>query len=254
MLYLVGIGLNPKQITLEAIETLKASQSIYLENYTSRFAQGSVAELEKTIGKTIEPLSRKQVEEGFQSILEKSKKETVSLLVFGNPLIATTHIQIALDCQEQKIPFKVIPGISVLDLLGKTGLDPYKFGRISTIVFPQENYAPESFFDFIETNQKNGLHSLCLLDIQAEQNKLMSIPEAVTILQAIAKKRKATWFEKNLLIGLAGLGNANEQIVAGTADELKTKPFDQYPQSLIVCGKRNEKEQEALEKIWTVKK
>lgn len=249
MLYLIGLGLQPKHLTMEAAEAIRECSAVFLENYTSRFAEGTKKELEAIIQKPAKELNRKKVEEEFEDILNQAKRENVCLLVFGNPLIATTHIQILLDAKEQQIPTKIIPGISVVDWLGKTGLDAYKFGRICTIVFQEGNYAPESFFDIIENNHQNGFHSLCLLDIRAEEGRLMSVQEAIGILEKIARKKGSSLLNNAILVGLYGLGSKNEKIVVGTAKKLQNSGYNAWPQSLVVCGKLNEKEKEALNSL-----
>ncbi|MBU0635999.1 diphthine synthase [Candidatus Micrarchaeota archaeon] len=247
MLYLIGLGLQPQHLTLEALNAIKGCSIVLLETYTSRYSLGTKEELEQLIEKKVQPVNRKKVEEDFAVILGKAKKENIALLVFGNPLVATTHIQLILDAQKDKIPIKLIPGISILDLVGKTGLDVYKFGRITTIVFQDPQYHPDSFFDVIEKNSANDLHSLCLLDIQSEEDRLMKIPEAIEILEKIAKKKNSTILEKNLLIGLYSVGNSKEKILSGTARELKKFSSTAKPQSLIVCAALNEKEKESLQ-------
>lgn len=249
MLYLIGIGLNPTQLTLEALEAIRECPTVFLENYTSRFAEGNKKELEAIVQKPIRELGRKKIEEEFGTVLGQAKRESVALLVHGNPLIATTHIQILLDAKKQNISVKMIPGISILDLLGKTGLDSYKFGRISTIVFQEENYAPESFFDIIEKNFKNGFHSLCLLDIRSEEERLMSVQEAIGILEKIAKKKGSDLLQKCVLAGLYGMGSKKEKIAVGNAKKLQNSGYNAWPQSLVVCGKLNEKEKEALKEL-----
>ncbi len=249
MLYLIGIGLNPKQLTIEAIEGIHDCSAVFLENYTSRYSEGTLVELEHVLQKKVVELGRKEVEEGASRLLEESKQHNIALLVIGNPLLATTHIQLLLDAKKENVPVRVIPGISILDLLGKTGLDSYKFGRISTIVFQEENYAPESFFDVIEKNFKNGFHSLCLLDIRSEENRLMSVQEAIGIIEKIAKKKKAEWFSGAVMVGLYGLASKNEKIAVGNAKKLQNSGYTSWPQSLVVCGKLNEKEKEALKEL-----
>ncbi len=246
MLYLVGIGLNPRQLTLEAVDAVKACGRVFLESYTSRFSDGTASELEELLEKRIEVLERGKVEEDFSGVLKSAQKENVALLVFGNPLFATTHIQVLLDAHKLKIQTRVIAGISIQNYLGESGLDAYKFGRVCTVVFAEPHYAPESFFDVIEANQKLGLHTLCLLDIRTEENRFMSVWQALEFLQSIAKKRKSKLLEKLLFVGLYGVGSPNQEIVKGNADALQKFNSDSFPQSLLVCGKLNEKEKEAL--------
>ncbi len=249
MLYLIGIGLQPKHLTFEASEAIHDCSAVFLENYTSRYSEGTGIDLEHLLQKKVVELGRKEIEEGASRLLEESKQHNIALLVFGNPLVATTHIQLLLDAKKEKVPIRVIPGISVTDLLGKTGLDAYKFGRVSTIVFQEANYAPESFFDIIEKNFRNGFHSLCLLDIHSEEKRLMSIQEAIGILEKIAKKKKSEWFSGSVLVGLYGLASKNEKIAVGNAKKLQNSGYNAWPQSLIVCGKLNEKEKEALKEL-----
>lgn len=250
MLYLIGLGLKPKHLTLEALECIKNCDSVFLEDYTSEYSEGNLQELKEITGKEIHVFGRKEVEENFESALLSANKNNIGLLIFGNPLTATTHLQILIDAKEKWIKTKVIPGISITNTLAETGLDEYKFGRIVTICFHAEKFAPDSFYKQILENVKIGLHTLCLLDIKKEEKpkKLMNCIEAIEILKSIAKRKKSkAIFE---YVAMLGMGSEKQKIIFG---EKKISAFkeinDIYPQSLIVLGKTNEKEKEALEKL-----
>jgi len=249
MFFLIGIGLKPKQLTLEAAEAIKQCKSIFLDSYTSEYCEGNIEELEKIAGKKIIRLERKGVEEGFGLLLKQARTEDIALLVFGNALTATTHVQLLLDAKQHGIQFKHIQGISVQNLLTETGLDAYKFGRTVTIVKPRDNYAPESFFEQIEQNQQIGLHTLCLLDIDAGKNYFMTVSEALQILEKIAHKHSSNLLNEAQLVGLYALGAEKQKIKTCTLKELKLSSYAGFPQSLIICGKLNEKEKEALVKL-----
>jgi len=251
MLYLIGIGLKPKQITQEALDTLKQCDEIYLETYTSVYSEGEVEELEEMIGKGITALGREEVEEGFDKIIESAKEKEVALAVFGNSLSATTHAQILIDAKNAKIETKILPGISIMNYLGKTGLSEYKFGRTTTLVYPQENYAPDSFYDVIKENKDAGLHTLCLLDIDVERKLFMSIKDAIEVLEEIEVRNNENIMKKSLLIAICAAGSDKEKIVAGSANELKKIKLPR-PASLVVCGKLSDKEEESLETIYGV--
>lgn len=189
------------------------------------------------------------MEEGFSLLQKEAREKNIALLVFGNALTATTHVQLLLDAKQHGVQCKIIQGISVQNCLPETGLDAYKFGRIVTIVKPRENFAPESFFEQIEQNYSAGLHSLCLLDIESEKNYFMTASEALQILEKIAHKRNSKMLEEAQLVGLYALGAEKQKIKPGTLKELKLSSYAGFPQSLIVCGKLNEKEKEALVKL-----
>lgn len=245
MFYLIGLGLKPKHLTLEAIEAIKECDEVFLENYTSAYSEGKIEELEKITGKKAIIAGRNFVEQEFEKVLEKKFNKKIALLVLGNPLSATTHIQAILDARNLKIDFKAIPGISVFDFLGATGLQQYKFGRTTTIALHEKGFEPESFYDVIAENHKIGLHTLCLLDIKSEQGKLMTIKEAIDVLEKIESKRKEKILQKSVLVGFSNAFSEKEKIFAGNPNDLKKQNFE-TPASLIVCGKLNGKEKEAL--------
>ncbi|MBI5554032.1 MAG: diphthine synthase [Candidatus Diapherotrites archaeon] len=249
MLYLIGIGLNPKHLTQEALECIRSADPVFLETYTSAYAQGSLKELRELTGKEIFPIQRVHVEEQLDSILASAQSNSVALLVFGNVFSATTHVQILLEAREKGVKVRFIPGISVFSFLGASGLDEYRFGRVSTIVFPSEHYAPDSFFDAIESNQKMGLHSLCLLDLDPAQGRFMRASEALEIIHQIELRKKKNLLSSVPLVILAGMGSESQQIKAGSFKELREWKCEVFPQSLIVCGKLTEKEKEALREL-----
>jgi len=249
MLYLIGIGLKPRDLTLEALDTLKECEKVYLEDYTSQYSEGSKEELEELIGKQVTELLRKQVEEELDSVLEDAKNKKIGLCVYGNPMNATTHLQLIFDAAKAGAKTKIIPGLSIFEFVGFTGLERYKFGKTTSIVFHEQDYEPESFYNAILENKKIGLHTLCLLDIRKEEKKIMGIRHAISLLERIEEKHEKNVLGESVFVGLAGIGSEKQQIKAGTLERLKNYNFSQYPQSIIVCGKLNEKEAEGLKEL-----
>jgi diphthine methyl ester synthase len=251
MFYLIGIGLKPKQMTLEALETLKACDQLFLEGYTSEYSEGLLRELEVLIGKKFKLLGREGVEQEFESALMSAKKNDIALMIFGNALTATTHLQLLLDAKEQGIKYKVIPGISITNTIAETGLDEYKFGRIITLCYHTENFEPDSFYEQIKENQKIGLHTLALLDIKKDEKpqRMMNCKEAIDLLEKIASKKgeKVDWE----FIGLIGMASEKQKIIIGKEKIFASEKINElFPQSLIILGKTNEKEKEALENLF----
>lgn len=248
MLYLIGIGLIPKQISVEAINAIKSCDNVFLEEYTSQYSEGTINELVDLTGKKPKIINRAETEVGFESALISAKKNNIGIIIFGNALTATTHIQFLLDAKEKGIKTKVIPGISITNTIAESGLDEYKFGRTVTICFHTDNFKPESFYDQIKENQKIGLHTLCLLDIKKDQEPriLMNADQAIEILDNISKNRE----EKNDLnyIALIAMGSEKQKIIFGKEKIISSKEVKElFPQTLIIPGKLNEKENEVLE-------
>ena len=120
MFYLIGIGLKPGHLTAEAKQAIEKCSRVFLDTYTSAYAEGSVEDLKKLLGKDITELGRKGIEEGFRPIVEEAGKrgEDIALLVFGNALSATTHVQLLLDAKKLGFSARTIAGISVYNFLG----------------------------------------------------------------------------------------------------------------------------------------
>lgn len=235
MLYLIGLGLgNEKSLTLEGLEAAKKCEC-YFESYTSKYE--SLEKLEKLVEKKIIVLKRSDVEEGSQKFLDAAKKKDIAVFVIGDPLAATTHIDLVIGAKKQNIPFKIIHNASIFSAVAECGLQLYKFGRAATVPYTKH---VESVKDAIEGNRKLGLHTLLLLDLDADKGKYMTVKETVEIL-----------LEKNIIsenekLVAAHIGNS--QIFYDIPDELVKKKIG-TPSVLIVPGKLHFMEKEFLEMI-----
>jgi len=95
-----------------------------------------------------------------------------------------------------------------------------------------------------------GLHTLFLLDLTPEEEKFMSVNDAIRyLLKVELKKNQKVFSEKTLCVGCARIGSENQIIKAGGAKVLVKQNFGKFPHSLIVPGKLHFVEEEAL-KIW----
>ena len=248
-LYFIGIGLyDEKDISLRALEIIKKCSIVYLENYTSVLSC-SVKKLEKLYEKKIILASRELVEKKTEeTILKHAFEKDVAFLVVGDPMSATTHIDLRLRAEKAGIECVIIHNTSVFSAVGVTGLQLYKFGRTTSIPFQEENWHPETPYDTIKENMKNGLHTLLLLDLRPHEKRFMTINQAIEYLLSIEEKRKEKVFSKGLLcVGCARLGSLKPCIKAGNAEDLLKEDFGKPMHCLIVPGKLHFAEEEALE-------
>jgi diphthamide biosynthesis methyltransferase len=73
MLYLIGLGIwDEKDLSLRGKEACKKAKEIYAELYTARWG-GSLKNLEKLVGKKIQLLERKDLEDKSAKLVEKAK-------------------------------------------------------------------------------------------------------------------------------------------------------------------------------------
>jgi len=238
MLTLIGLGLNDeKDMTLRGIEEAKAARKVYAEFYTS-YWHGSLKKLEKIIGKKIVVLTRKNLEEESKKIIEEAKKKSVALLVQGDPLVATTHTALIQEARKNKVKVKIVHNASIVSAIGETGLHPYKFGPTVTIPFLEKTKGklPESVYEVIRENKKRGLHTLCLLDVVAEEKKYMSAREALKILIELeGKRREGVLGEETEVVVFSNAGGKKSSVVFDKVKNLVNKDFEK-PMVLIIPG------------------
>ena len=242
MFYLIGLGLSD-DVSQRAIEIAKRCDC-YCELYTNRWL-GSFDGLQKTVGKEIKILKRSDLEENLDRLLLSIKNRDVVLFVPGDPLAATTHIDIVIEAKKREIPIKIIHNASIFSAVGETGLQLYKFGRTATVPFNKQLGAVR---DAVKANKKTGLHTLLLLDLDAEFGLYMGITDALKILLE-AKIVK----EKEMLVGAGALGTDASEIKYAAAKELLTLQIP-TPSALVIPGKLHFKEKEFLEMLKYDKK
>jgi diphthine synthase len=258
---MIGIGLgDEKDITIRGLEAIKESEYIYFENYTSKTK--AIQGLEALTKKEFIPANRELVEMKAEEILNKAKKNKVSFLVIGDVFGATTHTDLYLRAKKENILVKIINNTSIINAVGNTGLELYRFGQVTSIVFDDAGWMPNTPYNVIKQNKERGLHTLCLLDIKTAEPSIedlkkginkpqppryMTIKQAITILEKLEEKNKEKVITpKTYAIGVARIGNENEQIIFGQINEIKEKDFKEPLHSLIIPGKIHDIEMEML--------
>lgn len=238
MLYLIGLGLwDENDISLRAIDALKKCEEVFLETYTNKWL-GNIEALEDVIGKKVTPIKRTQVES--EMLTDIAKEDDIALLVPGDPLVATTHVQLMIDAKNKGIDVKVIHSSSIYTAVAETGLQLYKFGRATTLAFIEKSFKPSSPFEMIMENRKAGLHTLVLLDVK-EDGRYMTVADGIFVLSELG-------FEKDSkIIACCQLGSGEQKIRYGAMEKLANgQSLAGTPAVIIIPGRLHFKEEEAL--------
>lgn len=231
MLYLIGLGLDDKELTQKGLEALENVDRAFAEFYTNT-ENIDLKELERKTGTEIEKLDREDVERNDR-VLESAQKQDTAFLVSGDSLTATTHYDIKHRAEQKGIETKVIHAPSIFVSIAETGLNVYKFGR--TVTLPKDS-APGSVTDYIQKNSSIGLHSLILLDIDYSADeaaeKLIGIDEDLADREAVILERA---------------NHDDQDITVLRLEEAVEKSFGETPHSIILTGDKSHKEEEFLE-------
>ncbi len=192
---LILIGMGPGTVasmTAEAISAAKSADYRRYEAYTALWPDEELVKLEQLVG-PIEKVMRPEIENP-EEILSLAKDHVVAVLVVGDPLQATTHVDLQLQAIEHGIDCEVVHGISITNLVtGAIGLSNYKFGRQTTLTYPYSGWIATSPLEVIAVNRGMGLHTLALLDLDPTgagtgEQRPMQPKDAVESLKAMAEK------------------------------------------------------------------
>ena len=279
MLFLIGLGLgSSKDITQRGLDAIKSCKYVFLESYTSLLVDvladdGSSGRthLAEDLGIPEEAIilaDRILIEQNCETeILSKAVKENVAFLVVGDPFAATTHQDIYLRAKKMSIEVSAIHNASILNAVGSTGLQLYRFGEVVSLCFWTESWKPTSAFDKILKNYAAGLHTLCLLDIKVKEQsvenmmrgraiyeppRFMTASQAASqLLECIEMRTQASDVCKlspnSTCVAVARLGSKNQQIVNCSVSQMVNVDMGKPLHSLIIPANLHELELEFLD-------
>ncbi len=233
MLYLIGLGLNSKGYSREAYDAIKNADKVYVDTYTIEFPYDFSEITSQFRNKKFIPAGREFVEGlGF---LEEAKNKDIVLLVYGSPLVATTHSVIIKEAMGKKLKIKIIHAGSILDAVAETGLQPYKFGKTTSL----PNFPADSYIDIVRENLKLGSHTLVLVDIG------LKFEDALNKLVKDSKNKKV---KMNKVVVCERLGLKDSHIYHSSIKNLKSMKVT-APFCIIIPGKLHFVEKEFLNSI-----
>ncbi len=251
MLYLVGIGLTKADLPGGAIDICKKCD-LFADRYTTYVTDERIEQIEYITDKQVRGLDRAELEENLSKILDSAKSKDVAILVGGDPLVATTHKIIFIAAKKAGVPVRVLHAASVLSvLMGESGLDFYRFGQICTISRWTEHYTPVSFYETIQRNQKNNLHSIVLLDYDISNYSSLVLKEALMILEKAEESYKGKVIDdKTKIMVMHKVTFPNEKKIYTTIKEAEEIVLDEGATSIIIPAKLSDIEKEIVDSLY----
>ncbi|MGI0089376.1 MAG: diphthine synthase [Nitrosopumilaceae archaeon] len=246
MLWFVGLGISGSDgIGSDAIKILKKADVVFLEIFTSPISKAEVAKIKRFVKGDFRIATRWMVEDG-KAILNEAKKKIVVLLSYGDPYIATTHIELRTRAISEKIKTRTIHAASaVTSLVGECGLHYYKIGKVVTMM--KDQHSVSSVYYTIYENLIAGNHTVIILEYNNDAKFFLNPKDAFSNLLLTENEQKRNVVsDSTFAIVASRIGMKTQNIIAGKFSNLKKLDFGKPPHTIIIPGKMHFTESDAL--------
>jgi len=246
MLWFVGLGISGTQsIPIEVVKIIQKADFVYLEAFTSPISKQHEDKIKNMVNGSFKIAKRWLVEDG-QEILKASKSSTVVLLSYGDPYVATTHIELRTRAKLEKIETNTIHSASAItSMIGESGLQFYKVGRIVTIMNEKKSIITP--YTAIFKNLIQGLHSVILLEYNQDENYFLDPKDAISSLMDVEKEQKRNVVNNDTFAIVASrIGFETQKITSGKFSNLLKVDFGEPPHTIIITGKLHFTESDAI--------
>jgi len=249
MLWFIGLGVSGiSELSENTISIIKNAEIVYLESFTSPISEDEKIQLENISSGKFKIAKRWLVEDGNE-ILENAKERETVLISYGDPYIATTHLELKTRAMQDKIETKTIHSSSIVSsLIGEVGLHYYKVGRVLTIMDdPKSIITP---YNTIFDNLLNRMHSVILLEYNEDKSFFLEPQDALSMLLGCEEKQKRKIISSETFgIVASRIGKNDQRIISGNVDNLIKSKFGEPPHSIIIPGKLHFTESDAVKMV-----
>lgn len=245
MLVFVGLGIGgPDAISEKAKKTISESDVVYFEQFTSPMSEDETKFLQSITKGEFRLAPRWLVEDG-KEILESAKKNKVALLSYGDPYIATTHIELRVRAIQDGTKTDTIHASSAItSLIGECGLHFYKVGKTVTIM---SGIPSSTAYYTIFENLKLGNHTIVLLEWNQNKNFFLDPKDAVSSLLDQEKEQARKVFSGDTYgIVASRIGQSTQKIFAAKFSTLAKQDYGAPPHTIIIPGIMHFTESDAL--------
>ena len=249
MLWFIGLGISGiSELSASTLNVIKNAEIVYLESFTSPISETEKKQLEEISDGEFKTAKRWVVEDGNE-ILENAKNKETVLISYGDPYIATTHLELKTRAMRDDVKTKTIHSSSIVSsLIGEVGLHYYKVGKVLTIMNdPKSMISP---YNTIFDNLLNKTHSLILLEYNEDKSFFLNPKDALSLLLDVEKTQNRNVIsEETFVIVASRIGKSDQKIISGKIANLIKKEFGEAPHSIIIPGRLHFTESDAVKVV-----
>ena len=249
MLWFIGLGISGiSELSEKTRNIIKNAEVVYLESFTSPISNDEKNELHSICNGEFKIAKRWMVEDGNE-ILENAKQKEIVLVSYGDPYIATTHLELKTRATIDKIETRTIHSSSIVSsLIGEVGLHYYKVGKVLTIMNDAKSMITP--YNIIFDNLLSKTHSVILLEYNEDKSFFLQPQDALNLLLDTENTQKRRVISQEMFAIVASrVGREDQKITAGKIKNLIKKEFGNPPHSIIITGKLHFTESDAIKVI-----
>jgi diphthine synthase len=246
MLWFIGLGVSGiSELSDSTLSVIKNADVVYLESFTSPISETEKKQLENISNGEFKIAKRWIVEDGNE-ILENAKKRETVLISYGDPYIATTHLELKTRAITDKIETKTIHSSSIVSsLIGEVGLHYYKVGKVLTIMNDPKSMSTPYYTIF--DNLLSKTHSMILLEYNEDKSFFLDPHDALSLLLDVEKIQNRKIISLDTFVIIASrIGKSDQKITSGKVSNLIKKEFGDPPHSIIIPGGLHFTESDAI--------
>ncbi|MDC0194200.1 diphthine synthase [Candidatus Nitrosopelagicus sp.] len=234
MLWFIGLGISGiSELSDRTLSIIKNADVVYLESFTSPISEAEKTQLKNISNGEFKIAKRWLVEDGNEILSNAKNKETI-LISYGDPYIATTHLELKTRAIRDNIETKSVHSSSIISsLIGEAGLHYYKVGKILTIMNDTKSMITP--YNRIFDNLLNKAHSVILLEYNEDKSFFLEPQNAFSLLLDVEKtqNRKIISLETFVIVA-SRIGKSDQKITSGKISKLIKKEFGEPPHSIII--------------------
>ncbi len=246
MLWFVGTGISGyDSIPVEGLRIIEEADLVYLEQFTSPVAKAELSRIKKHVRGEFRLARRWTVEDGGE-ILKNAKVKKVALLSYGDPYIATTHVELRIRALEGRIKTGTVHGASsITSMIGECGLHYYKVGRIATVMDDPASVTTPYYI--VYRNLIEGNHTVLLLEYDQDRDLFLDPKTALGhLLGAERGQMRKVIGSETFAIVASRIGLRDQGIISGRVSRLAETDFGGPPHAIIIPGRMHFTEADAL--------
>ena len=234
MLWFIGLGVSGiSELSDSTLSVIKNADVVYLESFTSPISETEKKQLENISSGEFKIAKRWMVEDGNE-ILENAKKREAVLISYGDPYIATTHLELKTRAITDKIETKTVHSSSIVSsLIGEVGLHYYKVGKVLTIMNDPKSMSTPYYTIF--DNLLSKTHSMILLEYNEDKSFFLDPHDALSLLLDVEKIQNRKIISLDTFVIIASrIGKSDQKITSGKISSLIKQEFGEPPHSIVI--------------------